>query len=228
MLLLANSDGLPLSVRCWIRGTDPEVSLTVHKSQTACVNDIKNAIEAAFGKNLGGSSPDRLNLYKISVDEEDDIHENHGALGSGRRLLANELLKNVFDDVPFSQTPCVVIELLDKSKQNYGGVDSYLPGLQLLIAACGPAAIPSVVHPKLQYIQALAHSLPRSLSQQGEPLNFKTFQMTDCRIEWTRPPDSTLRTPVTLFHPVFGQFVDDCDNHEPTGEDNAFGLDLVL
>ena len=64
-----------------------------------------------------------------------------------------------------------------------------------------------------------------SPSQQGEASNFKTFQSMDCRIEWTRPPGA-LSIPVTLLHPIFGQFVDDCDTHKPTSEDNTFILDL--
>ena len=64
-----------------------------------------------------------------------------------------------------------------------------------------------------------------SPSQQGEASNFKTFQSIDCRIEWTRPPGA-LSIPVTLLHPIFGQFVDDCDTHKPTSNDNTFILDL--
>ena len=33
-------------------------------------------------------------------------------------------------------------------------------------------------------------------------------------------------TPVTLLHPIFGEFVDNCEIYKPTEVDNAFVLDL--
>ena len=39
-------------------------------------------------------------------------------------------------------------------------------------------------------------------------------------------PSRTSSTPVTLLHPIFGEFVDDCEIYKPTEVDNAFVLDL--
>ena len=39
-------------------------------------------------------------------------------------------------------------------------------------------------------------------------------------------PSWTSSTPVTLLHPIFGEFVDDCQNYKPTEVDNAFVLEL--
>jgi hypothetical protein len=41
-----------------------------------------------------------------------------------------------------------------------------------------------------------------------------------------RPPSAVSTVPITLLHPVFGQFVDDRQNHIPTKEDNDFVLSL--
>src|SRR5438034_6066884 len=41
-----------------------------------------------------------------------------------------------------------------------------------------------------------------------------------------RPPSAATTIPITLYHPVFGQFQDDCDNYTPTKEDNAFVLEF--
>src|SRR5262245_4986771 len=35
-----------------------------------------------------------------------------------------------------------------------------------------------------------------------------------------RPPTAAPKIPITLLHPVFGQFVDDCQNHTPMVDDN--------
>ena len=98
--------------------------------------------------------------------------------------------------------------------------------VECCIAARCPLAVSSAVRLRLQYIQTWAHNPPRNPSQQGESSNLKTLQLTDRRIEWTRPPDGTLTTPVTLLHPVFGRFIDDYNTHEPTSKDNAFVSDL--
>ncbi|KIK92005.1 hypothetical protein PAXRUDRAFT_148231, partial [Paxillus rubicundulus Ve08.2h10] len=36
-----------------------------------------------------------------------------------------------------------------------------------------------------------------------------------------RPCDSEETVPVTLLHPVFGKFLDDCQTYEITAKDNA-------
>jgi len=39
-------------------------------------------------------------------------------------------------------------------------------------------------------------------------------------IHWNRPPSAASSIPPTLLHPIFGKFIDDCDDHEPTVADN--------
>jgi hypothetical protein len=34
--------------------------------------------------------------------------------------------------------------------------------------------------------------------------------------------------PVTLMHPIFCQFVDDCENHKPNRQDNELVLELMV
>jgi hypothetical protein len=41
-----------------------------------------------------------------------------------------------------------------------------------------------------------------------------------------RPPEAAASIPITLLHPVFAQFDDDCENHTPTAEDNALVFNL--
>lgn len=62
------------------------------------------------GIDFDGLSPHRLNLYKISVIEEAELHEHLSALGSGRLLRRTESVEMVFNDVPFFQKLRVVVE----------------------------------------------------------------------------------------------------------------------
>jgi hypothetical protein len=39
-------------------------------------------------------------------------------------------------------------------------------------------------------------------------------------IRWNRPPSAASSIPSTLLHPIFGEFIDDCENYEPTAADN--------
>jgi hypothetical protein len=41
------------------------------------------------------------------------------------------------------------------------------------------------------------------------------------RIYFSRPFEAAATTPVTILHPIFGQFIDDCERYVPTKEDNA-------
>ncbi|KAI9507107.1 hypothetical protein F5148DRAFT_1285652 [Russula earlei] len=41
-----------------------------------------------------------------------------------------------------------------------------------------------------------------------------------------RPPSASHEIPPTLVHPIFGQFVDDCENHTPTRDDNLLASEL--
>ncbi|KAI5986002.1 hypothetical protein EDC04DRAFT_2589995 [Pisolithus marmoratus] len=179
---------------------------------SATVNGLKNSVKATYSKNLDNLSPDLLELYKITVNDDDELRESVDNLESGQLLHGNQLVKEVFDDVLFSQMPRVVIELLGESKQSHDELSV--------------AAVPSVVHGRLTYIRAWDNAPKKSPSEQGIASNFKILQSTDRKIEWTRPPDGIPTIPVTLLHTVFGEFVDECRTHEPTSEDNTFVLEL--
>jgi hypothetical protein len=69
---------------------------------------------------------------------------------------------------------------------------------------------------------------PQAPSILGVPSQFMKEQARSERtIYCNRPPDAFHPIPVTLLHPVFGQFVDDTENLEPTAEDNRLVRDLA-
>ena len=62
-------------------------------------------------------------------------------------------------------------------------------------------------------------------STTGQPAEFKKLQSrSPPAFFFNRPPEAATVTPLTLLHPVFGEFVHDCDTVRPTREDNEFVL----
>ena len=92
------------------------------------VDGLKNVIKAVHEK-LENLPPDSLNLYKISTNEEAEIPKLLRTPGSGRLLQGSESVRDVFNDVPLLQRPCIVVEPLGESKQIFDGIDPYLPRL---------------------------------------------------------------------------------------------------
>jgi hypothetical protein len=71
--------------------------------------------------------------------------------------------------------------------------------------------------------------LTKAPSTTGLPAEFRKLQSGETPIIFfNRPPDAASSTPLTLLHPIFGQFVHDCEALKPTAEDNAFVLELSL
>ncbi|KAG2030784.1 hypothetical protein BDR03DRAFT_1033765, partial [Suillus americanus] len=66
-------------------------------------------------------------------------------------------------------------------------------------------------------------------SSQGKPCKFELIQENpDLAVRWDRPPSVADAIPSTLLHPVFGAFMDDCENIEPTPDDNELVMALSV
>lgn len=64
---------------------------------------------------------------------------------------------------------------------------------------------------------------------QGKPSEFKDIQEDpNTTIYWDQPPSAAHTIPSTLLHPIFGAFMDDCENIEPTPDDNKLALALSV
>jgi hypothetical protein len=73
----------------------------------------------------------------------------------------------------------------------------------------------------------LAGNSKKPPSLQGQPIEFAKAQNKQT-FYFNRPPAAATITPLPLLHPVFGQFVDDCESYVPTREDNNLVYDLSL
>ncbi len=66
-------------------------------------------------------------------------------------------------------------------------------------------------------------------SSQGVPSEFAQLQRDERHaIRWNRPPSATSSIPSTLLHPIFGEFIDDCENHKPSPDDNKLVWKLSM
>lgn len=62
-------------------------------------------------------------------------------------------------------------------------------------------------------------------SEAGKPTNFAHHQ-PDLPFLFDRPLENVATILVTLHHPIFSNFLDDCDAYQPTAEDSASALDF--
>jgi len=68
---------------------------------------------------------------------------------------------------------------------------------------------------------------PKAPSSCAHPETFLNDQKLET-IYFNRPSDTPDIIPVTLLHPIFGQFIDDCEKHSPTADDYALATELVV
>ena len=68
----------------------------------------------------------------------------------------------------------------------------------------------------------------KATSSQAAPSAFSNLQQNaKQKIVWSRPPAADATVPVTLLHPLFRKFVDDCENHHPISSDNDLVRELM-
>ena len=90
-------------------------------------------------------------------------------------------------------------------------------------------AVPSSTYGDLLHARAdhYAQFPSRAPSDQAVPAEFKKLQtMKPLPLAFCNRLAAASSTPVTLMHPIFGRFVDECNTHTPTKDDNDFIANL--
>src|ERR1700733_14909644 len=87
-----------------------------------------------------------------------------------------------------------------------------------------PVLLANLLKECQQFSAKLPPMCPSSL---GIPSNFSKFQEKQIPIACGRPPAADAPIPVTLLHPIFCQFLDNCNNHQLIAEDNNLILELM-
>jgi hypothetical protein len=64
-------------------------------------------------------------------------------------------------------------------------------------------------------------------SSMAIPSNFSKLQKDEFQIACSRPRDAEPPIPITLLHPIFRQFLDNCEHHQPDSADNKLVLELI-
>ncbi|KAF8060635.1 hypothetical protein FPV67DRAFT_1631455 [Lyophyllum atratum] len=195
-----------LALNCLIFGEDLNRVFTIEISDTKNVSLLKQSIKAENTHSLANISSRHLNLYKVSIPTDDNGSSLSVYLSRDdeqKTMHPVAILSRVFVDISGEHIH-VIVKVPDTHP---------------------PSATPlEVSRPRAAFLQSRRRAAPSSVGYPGE---FETYQAKpEKMIPCNRPYDAAATIPVTLLHPVFGQFKDDCEMLMPTREDNALVLKL--
>ncbi|KAI9463169.1 hypothetical protein HD554DRAFT_2287753 [Boletus coccyginus] len=196
-----------LTIVCWLRGSEPDTNFQISIPARATVYDLKDAIKQKKAILFRDVDTQHMCLYRIS-GAKDELHESLNKTHDGDPLQGGTLGSH-FLDSPVLDPFCVVVEVVSSatSTQPFPLVHPGFGGADPIKAAR----------------EAFLRSSRKSPSDGSHPSAFrKTQRAENTQIPCGRPREPEEIIPVTLLHPVFGQFVDDCQTGTMTQEDNRF------
>jgi hypothetical protein len=183
-------------------------------------------------KSFDSIDADRLDLWNVSIEIDDDLSEKLAERPHERTLRPTEILSDVFPNgTPAVNTLHIVV---------------YAPPGTCFAPVFMMAGIHSTLVQRLNRVPPSAYNAPagtatveglrstflnnsphKSPSAGGQTADFSSRQHRDAQaIACNRPSSASDVIPVTLLHPVFGEFIDDCDNYEPNKKDHDVVLKL--
>ncbi|KAG1870605.1 hypothetical protein DFJ58DRAFT_763762 [Suillus subalutaceus] len=200
------------SLNCFVLGDDPKFhSFPIKIARTESVSRLKKLIKEEKRPEFDAVAADRLQLWNAANLTVDDTLESNVRRDIEHKLPLLPLaeLSEVFSSLPEEGHLHVVVQ------RPPAGISRSLL----------PLSYSERVVQESREAYAKKFPLGRP-SSQGVPSVFnKTLQENHSfTIGWERPRPAASTIPTTLLHPIFGQFIDDCESHEPTKEDN----DLVM
>ncbi|KAI9455631.1 hypothetical protein HD554DRAFT_2225709 [Boletus coccyginus] len=196
-----------LTIVCWIRGSKPDQRFKIQIAGSADVDDLKKSIKQEETTSFRDVGTQQMRLYRVS-GAKDELEESLNKTHDGDPLRGGTLGSN-FLDSPVLAPFCVVVEVESsaRSTQPFPLVHPGFGGADPIKAAR----------------EAFLRPSRRSPSDDSHPSAFrKTQRAENTQIPCGRPREPEEIIPVTLLHPVFGQFVDDCQTGTMTQEDNQF------
>ncbi|KAF8836162.1 hypothetical protein BDN67DRAFT_998492 [Paxillus ammoniavirescens] len=191
--LIVDVPDIPIPIRCWVRGRDAARHFSVQIPSGQGLDPLRDRIKEADMFFSDVSVAD-MRLYKISTAEA-NLQECLNTLDEGQLIKYGQDLSAVFNDVPFGEEPRIVIEISSGAKN--------------LIQAA-----------RNRFLKLCPQNKPSNV---GQPSSSRTRQKNAAKyIPCGRPCDDDETIPVTLLHPVFGKFLDDCQTYKITAKDNVF------
>jgi len=176
-------------------------------------------------------APD-LVLWKCSIPADDKLQEILNTVrydGSDARLdrlpAASEISEHFATGLP-RKTIHILVEV--PALGECGTYISYsTTEARMLLAEneAPPVSLAALLRERQRFSAELPTTAPSTL---GFPSDFSKFQeKQNQKIVWSRPRAADATIPVTLLHPIFRQFIDNCKNHQPIQEDNKLVLELM-
>ncbi|KAG1893517.1 uncharacterized protein F5891DRAFT_985860 [Suillus fuscotomentosus] len=191
-----SSGPLRLKLNCIVFGDDPRHIFPVDIERTKTVSDLKNVIKVAKKPEFDHVAADRLELWKVKIDWN-NIDLRNAIIDGGVELHPLTELSDVFADG--IERGCIHIVV------QHPAVARQIPAVDRRIA----------------YLKKGAGSP----SAGAKPSAFSTKQDQQEYL-CNRPRRAADPVPITLLEPIFAEFVDDCQNHQPTVRDNDVVLQL--
>ncbi|KAL4065048.1 hypothetical protein J3A83DRAFT_4263978 [Scleroderma citrinum] len=203
-----------LIVNCVVRGDKTSEAFLVEISGTKVVAYLKEAIRNRM-RVFDDVSASHLVLYNVSFPLDGNLEEKLEGLNLHHATQLSDPFQTL-SDIEF-------------------------PPKRLHIVVEAPLSMRLRSHPALtarslehngvgsQRRTFLANNPPRAPSSAGRVKCFSPRQADKHHaIYCNRPYDVQATIPPTLLHPVFGQFLDDCETYDTTPDDNSFVLGLHI
>jgi hypothetical protein len=195
-----------LEINCLVLGETHNHIFPVKIAGTESVGALKDAIKEKKRPAFDHVPADTLVLWKVSLPFDDSLEEIVKNFDGGEPLSPVDKLSNVLSNVDETDLHIVV------------------KGPSIAENEVPPVSLASLLKGRQRFSAALPRTPPSSL---GMPSNFSKFQEKQNPIACGRPPAADAPIPVTLLHPIFRQFLDNCENHQPIAEDNMLVLELM-
>ncbi|KAG1731694.1 hypothetical protein EDB19DRAFT_2007418 [Suillus lakei] len=187
---------LSITLNCLVLGDNPGHSFSVEIVQTRT-------------HEFDGVDANRLKLWKVDIDpkKEKKLDLPHDA----KELEPLTRLSEVFTVQPEEKRLHIFVQRAPSGSRSHSQLS--------------PSAL---LHRTQQLRSEYSKKFPkRAPSSQGKPAEFKAIQGNSVHtIHWDRPPSAAHTIPTTLLHPIFGEFMDDCQNHTPTPDDHKLVMAL--
>ncbi|KAI6045916.1 hypothetical protein EDC04DRAFT_2031594 [Pisolithus marmoratus] len=198
----------------YIRGGDPLHSVSISLSSQDRVNELKNRFKETC-TDFADTSTNRLAVYKLSSDGDDELEEILDRYGDGTFLRREQELEVCFSDLPFSSKAArVVVEVLPQQ-------GTKAPPSSKPFITDGD----TVQEARKTYLRESSTEKPSITTL---PSSFFDQQNnTRKAIPCSRPRRYKDHIPTVLLHPVFGQFIEDTKEIEVSAEDNKLVVELA-
>ncbi|KAG2355629.1 hypothetical protein BDR07DRAFT_1492973 [Suillus spraguei] len=191
-------------LNCIVLCDDPSSIFAVNVEQTQTVCDFREAIKEKKKQQFSRVDADSIKLWQVDLPVNDTIEHTLSSLTLDTKKFLSPLtkLQKIFSEIPDDEHLHIVVQ-------------------------CPPSAsrlILSSVVPHIPLVDKRLVYLEKAIGAPSAGAKPASFAATQEKEEYlcNRPRRAADSLPVTLIEPIFAEFVDDCQNHQPTDCDNDF------